>query len=124
MGSSNDLVAEYKEKINTCYALTDLGPVHWLLGIRITCDCQAHTISLLQVLYIDSILAQFSLSDAKPCGSPMVSGAVSSKCYELAPIFLFFLLYFLSRDLSCDHHVITYVTTVQVTNCPCDAIVL
>ena len=29
----------------------------------------------------------------------------------------------LYRD-TCDHHVITYVTIVQVTYCPCDAIVL
>ena len=43
-------------------------------------------------------------------------------CYELKPPFSF--LYFLSCDLSCDHHVITYVTIVQVTYCPCDTIVL
>ena len=44
-------------------------------------------------------------------------------CYKPAPI-SFLLLYFLSRDLSCDHHVITSMTIVQVTYCPCDAIVL
>ena len=36
----------------------------------------------------------------------------------------FFLLYFLSCNLSCDHHVIMSVTIVQVTYCPFDAIVL
>jgi len=36
--SSKDLIAQYKKKINACYALTDLGPAHWLLGIKITCN--------------------------------------------------------------------------------------
>jgi hypothetical protein len=30
---SAKLIAEYKEKSNEVYTLTDLGPVHWLLGI-------------------------------------------------------------------------------------------
>jgi reverse transcriptase-like protein len=37
-GSSNKLIMVYKQKLNACYALTDLGLVHWLLGIRITCN--------------------------------------------------------------------------------------
>jgi hypothetical protein len=32
-GSSVTLITEYKEKINSCYAFTDLGPINWLLGI-------------------------------------------------------------------------------------------
>ena len=46
-GSSRELIAEYKHKINTCYALTDLGPVHWLLGLKVTRDRAAHTISVM-----------------------------------------------------------------------------
>lgn len=78
-GSSSDLVAQYKDKINSCYALTDLGPVHWLLGIKITRDRDAHTISLSQASYIDAILARFALADATPQGSPMIPGLVYSK---------------------------------------------
>jgi reverse transcriptase-like protein len=74
-GSSNKLIMLYKQKLNTCYALTDLGPVHWLLGIRITHNQATHTISLLQATFIDTILACFSLSDTKPYGTPMVPGA-------------------------------------------------
>jgi hypothetical protein len=33
-GSSSEQIAEYKLKLNSCYALTDLGPLHWLLGIK------------------------------------------------------------------------------------------
>ena len=78
-GSSAGLVVQYKTKINACYALTDLGPVHWLLGIKITRNRAARTISLLQASYIDSILTRFALADAKPYGSPMVPGIVYSK---------------------------------------------
>ncbi len=45
-GSSKDLIATYKQKLNACYTLTNLGPLHWLLGIKITCNQAAHTISL------------------------------------------------------------------------------
>ncbi len=78
-GSSKDLIAQYKKKINACYALTDLGPAHWLLGIKITRNRAARTISLSQASYIDAILVCFALADAKPYGSPMVPGLVYSK---------------------------------------------
>jgi reverse transcriptase-like protein len=35
-GSSKELIALYKQKLNGCYALTDLEPMHWLLGIKVT----------------------------------------------------------------------------------------
>ena len=34
--SSAELVQDYKWKINTCHSITDLGPIHWLLGIKVT----------------------------------------------------------------------------------------
>jgi len=77
-GSSPTLIAEYKHKLNACYSLTDLGPIHWLLGIKITRNRSARTISLSQTSYIDSIISRFKLNDAKPYGTPMVPGAVYS----------------------------------------------
>jgi hypothetical protein len=77
-GSSPELISKYKQKFNDRYTLTDLGPVHWFLGIKITRDRSARTISLSQTSYIDSILARFGLSDAKPYGTPMVPGATYS----------------------------------------------
>ena len=73
-GSSPELIAGYKHKFNDCYTLTDLGPIHWFLGIKITRDRAARTISLSQTSYIDSILARFGLSDAQPYGTPMIPG--------------------------------------------------
>ena len=78
-GSSPELIADYKRKLNDCFSLTDLGPVHWLLGIKITRDREARTISLSQTSYIDAILSRFSLSDAKPVATPITPGTVLSK---------------------------------------------
>ncbi len=78
-GDSAKLIAEYKSKLNKCYALTDLGPVHWLLGIKIMRDHLARTISLSQKSYIDSILTWFALTDAKPFATPIALGVTYSR---------------------------------------------
>jgi transposase InsO family protein len=78
-GSSALLITEYKEKINSCYAFSDLGPINWLLGIRVMRNRAEHTISLSQTAFIDSILSCFALTDAKPCASPMIPGFIYTK---------------------------------------------
>ena len=70
-GSSDDLIQNYKLKIKSKYDLTDLGPIHWLLGIKITWDRENHTISLSQSSYIDSLIGQFNFTDLKPYSTPM-----------------------------------------------------
>jgi hypothetical protein len=78
-GSSPRLIAKYKRKLNAHYTLTNLGPISWLLGIKITCNRDAHTISLSQTAYIESILTRFSLTDAKAYSTPMVPSATYGK---------------------------------------------
>jgi len=78
-GSSLELISQYKVKLNSCYTLTNLGPVHWLLSIKITCNRSAHSISLSQTAYIDTIVSRFGLSDAKSYDTPMTPGIVHSR---------------------------------------------
>ena len=78
MGSSPELLEQFKAQFHACYTLTDLGPVSWLLGIKITWDCSTRSISLSQSSYIDNILAQFVLADVKAQVTPMVPGAIFS----------------------------------------------
>ena len=78
-GSSAKLIEEFKQKLNEHYALTDLGPVNYLLGIKVTRNRETRTISLSQSQYIKAILRRFSLSDAKPSDTPMTPGANYSK---------------------------------------------
>jgi hypothetical protein len=78
-GSSEELISKYKRELDSRYSLTDLGPIHWLLGIKVTRNRDAHTVLLLQVSYINTILSRFSLSDAKPVATPIVPSTSYSK---------------------------------------------
>jgi len=45
MGSSQKLLDELKRQVNGKYKMTDLEPCKWLLGIKVTCNMQAHMIA-------------------------------------------------------------------------------
>ena len=51
--------------------MTNLGPISWLLSIKVTRDCENRMITLSQQSYVNSILACFNFSDAKPLSIPM-----------------------------------------------------
>ena len=70
-GSSQVLIQEYKDKLKQKYLLTDLGAANWLLGIKITRDFEARTISLSQSSYINTILTWFNFTDLKLLSMPM-----------------------------------------------------
>ena len=70
-GSSQQLIQDYKNSLKAKYSLKDLGPANWLLGIKITRDLEAQTISLSQSMYIDSILVCFNFTDLKSYAIPM-----------------------------------------------------
>ena len=70
-GSSAKLINDFKIQMNKKYKLTDLGPAHWLLSIKITCNLANQTISLSQHAYIDSIITRFNFGDLKPLSTPM-----------------------------------------------------
>ena len=52
--------------MNEKYKLMDLGPAHWLLGIKITHNHPKKTISLSQHAYIESIITHFNFNNLKP----------------------------------------------------------
>jgi hypothetical protein len=78
-GSCPKLMVKYKEKLDSIFPLTDLGNIHFLLGIQVVYDQHRHTISLSQSSFIDTIITCFSLTDAKPYNTPMVPSATYSK---------------------------------------------
>ena len=55
MASNMAEMAKLKEQLGKFFSLVDLGELKWLLGIAITQDCCACTISLCQGTYIESI---------------------------------------------------------------------
>jgi hypothetical protein len=59
--------------------MTDLGPIHWLLGIQITRNRNTRTISLSQRSYIDALITRFSMTNARPYGCAIAPGNLPSK---------------------------------------------
>jgi hypothetical protein len=64
----------FKEELKKHFEITDLGPVKWILGIRVTRDRVACTISLDQQAYIEKMATRFGLENAHPVRTPMVHG--------------------------------------------------
>ena len=78
-GNSSTAIANFKEQIHQCYAITDIGPIHWLLGIKVTRDCDAHILSLSQESYANTVLTHhFNMANTNPVKCPMAPGAIFS----------------------------------------------
>ena len=76
--TSIKLVECAKHELKSVFKITDLGEVHWLLGIEITWNHSAHTILLSQTAYIDTITTHFNLENAKSVSTPMDPGLMLS----------------------------------------------
>ena len=70
-GSSHELIKLFKDEVGSRYKITDLGPVSWLLGMKVIRDRIARTISLSQESYTDAIITKYNFADLKPVSIPM-----------------------------------------------------
>jgi hypothetical protein len=71
IGARNRRVLEdFKTGLRKYVEVTDLGELHWMLGIEVRRDRWARTISLSQRSYIESILRRFGLETLKPLSTP------------------------------------------------------
>jgi hypothetical protein len=68
-GSSKELVHNFKAEMGTRFKITDLGPIRWLLGMKVTWDQDRRTLSISQEPYIEAILAKYNFIDANPSPS-------------------------------------------------------
>ena len=78
-GSSPELIRSFKVEIRSHYKITDLGPISWLLGMKVARDRAACTISLSQQTYIEAILTKYNLANCKPASVPMDPGLKLSR---------------------------------------------
>ena len=69
------LMDQVKRKLRAELEVTDLGEIHWLLGIEIRRDRENKTLMMCQRSYINSVIKRFGLEDAKPLASPMEPSA-------------------------------------------------
>jgi len=60
------LITDFKERLCAHVKVTDLGELHWLLGIEIKRNCTHQMLHLSQCSYIAAILRRFNLEDAHP----------------------------------------------------------
>ena len=84
IASSVHLVQEIKCQLKCKVEISDLGEIHWLLGFEVQHDCSARILSLLQKSYIDSVVKQYRLEDAKPLSTPMDPSACLLKAHSLS----------------------------------------
>jgi len=64
----------FKSQLKGKWDITNLGPVKFALGIAISCNPSANTISISQTALIDRVVEQFNQYDAHPVDVPMVTG--------------------------------------------------
>ena len=69
--TSMNLINDFKLRISQHVEITDLGELHWLLGIEVKRDRERRTIHLSQRSYIDSIIRRYGFQDLKPVSIPM-----------------------------------------------------
>src|ERR1700730_10174108 len=70
-GSCTEGIQKAKSELNKRFKLTDMGTIGWVLGITVTRDCHARTLSLSQQSYIKGILVHRNFSNLTPRASPM-----------------------------------------------------
>lgn len=56
LSDSLNLVIKTKKELNSCFEMTDLGDIHWILNMEVTRNRQKRTIKLSQSQYIEDIL--------------------------------------------------------------------
>ncbi|KAF7779102.1 hypothetical protein Agabi119p4_3447 [Agaricus bisporus var. burnettii] len=66
-----ELIKELKERMNEFVEVTDLGEIHWLLGIEIMRNREEGKLHMSQRSYIDSCLWRYGFEDTKPVSIPM-----------------------------------------------------
>jgi hypothetical protein len=72
-GSDIGEINKVKKALSSQFAMKDLGEAKQILGMRIIRDRKKGTLELTQADYIKKVLKRFSMSDAKPVGTPLAS---------------------------------------------------
>jgi hypothetical protein len=71
VASTQPLIDRFKIEIKKHVDITDLGGLHWILGIEVKRIREERKILLSQRSYIDSILRRYGFDDLKPISTPM-----------------------------------------------------
>ena len=69
--TSPSLIADFKSRVAGHVEITDLGELHWLLGIEVRREREAGRLFLSQCSYLKSIIRRYGFDDLKPLSIPM-----------------------------------------------------
>lgn len=64
-------IQDIKGKLHRQFQMSDLGPCHYYLGMSVRRDCQQRILSLSQHGYIEKVLRDFGMDNAKPAVTPI-----------------------------------------------------
>ncbi|KAK2073389.1 hypothetical protein P8C59_007677 [Phyllachora maydis] len=70
-------ITDLKKQLNKVYAIEDLGPAAYFLGVQIIRDRPNRRLWLNQSQYIEEAVSRFNLADSKPISIPLQPGLVS-----------------------------------------------
>ena len=71
VGKTKVLIARFKVEIAKFVEITDMGELHWILGIEVRRIREEKKILLSQKSYINSILQRYNFDELKPVSTPM-----------------------------------------------------
>lgn len=74
VGKDRRAIQGLKNALHQKFSTTELGPVGHYLGMVVTRDRVAGTITLTQTGYVGKVLKEFGMDDAKPAATPMETG--------------------------------------------------
>ncbi len=80
---TDEQTTEIKELLRKSFEMKDLGPIHYILGWKITRNRENRTITISQESYVDTILEKFHFTDCNATKIPIDPGLRLSK--EMAP---------------------------------------
>jgi len=73
---SNNPALLKAEKAALCerFEMTDLGEIHYLLGMSIKRDRESRILTISQPNYLDNVLKKFGIENCKPVSIPLAPG--------------------------------------------------
>jgi Reverse transcriptase (RNA-dependent DNA polymerase)/gag-polypeptide of LTR copia-type len=85
VGRRGPFISKFKQALRAAFNIQDLGAASFLLGMTITRDRHACTLTLAQRQYIMDMLQTFNMASCKPVSTPMSLGHQASESHLLEP---------------------------------------
>jgi hypothetical protein len=78
-GTPLNAVEDFKRKLASHFAISDMGELKWFLGFEVKRDRRARTISINQKAYLHAMAIKFNLQNTKPTNLPALPGQVLTR---------------------------------------------